>query len=134
MIDKLLAGGVAVLVVTLGVTGLMLKRSIAAQAQLETKVLAQQAVINQKEADAKLNAKVVQDLATKVLNTETKVVTVTEKVYVAPRTTACVEQPSVRIAIDGMRDIYGDSLRAPGGREPQAPVQTARPAAGTAQR
>lgn len=134
MIDKFFAGGAVVLAVALGITGGLLKRSWTAQAALETKVVEQKAIIDQKEADAKLNAKVVQDLATKVLNTETKVVTVTEKIYVAPKTTVCADQPSVRLAIDGVRDLYSDSLRAPGGRQPQAPVQAAGPPAGAAKR
>ena len=132
--QRVIAGAAIVMAVALGVGGVLLKHAWSRQAQLETQVMAQKAVIDQKEADAKLNAKVVQDLATKVANTETKVVTVTEKVYVAPKTTVCVEQPSVRIAIDGVRDLYGDSLRAPGGRQPQAPVQTAGPSTGAAKR
>lgn len=122
------------LMISVGIMGALLKQSWTKQGELEIQIVSQRAVIAQREADIQVNARAVAQLSEKLLATDTKVVTVTEKVYVAPRTTACVEQPSVRIAIDGVRDLYGDSLRAPDRRQPQGPLQTAQPAARTPQR
>jgi hypothetical protein len=120
--------------VTVAVIGFLLWESVKAQAKLEVKLVAADAVIKQKEADAKLNAIAVSQLAEKIASTETKVVTVTEKIYVAPKTTVCAEQPSVRLAIDGVRDLYGDSVRPPSGRQPQGTLQAAGAAGRASQR
>lgn len=123
---RALSIGCAVLVVLLGVAGVLLRNAWAAEGALKTQLAEAQKVIDQREKDGRENAKAVAQLAEKLANTETKVVTVTEKIYAAPRTTACVEQPSIRAAIGGLRDLYADPLPAAGRRQPQV----AMPAAG----
>ena len=63
-------------------------------------------VIKQAEADKAANAKAVQQLAQKLNDTETKVVTVTEKVYAAPITRDCAQSPAMRAASDGLRQLF----------------------------
>jgi hypothetical protein len=81
-----------------------------------TKLDAANAVIEQREEDAKLNAVAVAQLAQKLIDTETKVITVTEKVYAAPVTRECAQSPAMRAASSGMRAILssgqaGDSAK-----------------------
>jgi hypothetical protein len=88
----------------------------------ETKLNAANAVIEQREKDAKANAVAVAQLAQKLTDTETKVITVTEKVYAAPVTRECAQSPAMRAASDGLRAILhggqaGDSAK------PAAPVR-----------
>jgi hypothetical protein len=87
-----------------------------------TKLKAANAVIEQAEKDKVANAKAVQQLAQKLTDTETKVVTVTEKVYAAPVTRDCAQSPAMRAASDGLRQLF------PGGqaddrRQPAAAVR-----------
>jgi hypothetical protein len=119
---KYLAIGMAVLVALLGVAGFLLKRSYEANGALETKLAGAQAVIDQREADAKANAIAVAQLAQKLNDTETKVITVTEKIYAAPVTRACVDSPSMRAARDGIRELLAKppTVPAPVRREPPA--------------
>jgi type II secretory pathway pseudopilin PulG len=133
-VTRYLAIGCIGLALLLGATGLMLKRAWAANGALETQLASAQAVIDQRERDAKENAKAVAQLADKLVNTEAKVVTVTERIYSAPKTVACVEQPSIRAAIGGLRDLYTDPLPATGGRQLAAPVPAPGPPAGPAKR
>lgn len=127
---KYLAIGMAVLVALLAVSGWSLKNAYAENGALEIKVKNAQAIIDQREADAKANAVAVAQLAQKLNDTEIKVITVTERIYSAPKTTVCPEQPAIRAAIDGLPDIYRSAaLPAPGGRQPAAAVPaTAAPA------
>lgn len=88
----------------------------------ETKLAAANAVIEQRELDAKENAKAVALLAQKLNDTETKVITVTERIYSAPVTRECAASPSMRAASDGVRALIhggqaGDSA------QPVAPVR-----------
>jgi hypothetical protein len=71
----------------------------------QAKLKAANAVIEQREADAKANAIAVAQLAQKLNDTETKVVTVTEKVYAAPVTRECAQSPAMRAATDGVRAL-----------------------------
>ncbi len=71
----------------------------------ETKLAAANAVIAQREEDQRENAKAVAQLAQKLRDTETKVVTVTEKIYAAPVTRECAASPSMRAASDGVRAV-----------------------------
>ncbi len=82
----------------------------------ETKLLAANAVIEQPKRDAKENARAVAQLAQKLADAETKVITVTEKIYAAPVTRECVDSPSMRAATDGVRALIsggqaGDSAK-----------------------
>ena len=75
----------------------------------------------QHDEDLKRNADAIEKLADKLRDTETKVVTVTEKVYAAPITRDCAQSPAMRAASDGLRQLF------PGGqavdrREPAAAV------------
>ena len=72
----------------------------------ETRLSAANAVIEQREKDAKLNAIAVAQLAQKLNETETKVITVTEKVYAAPITRECAQSPAMRAASDGLRQLF----------------------------
>jgi hypothetical protein len=72
----------------------------------ETKLDAANAVIEQAEKDKVANAKAVQQLAQKLSDTETKVITVTEKVYAAPITRDCAQSPAMRAASDGLRQLF----------------------------
>ena len=74
----------------------------AANAKLD----AAYAVIEQAEKDKVANAKAVQQLAQKLNDTETKVITVTEKVYAAPITRDCAQSPAMRAASDGLRQLF----------------------------
>lgn len=126
--------GCAVLALALALTGTLLKKAWSDNGALETQLASAKAVIDQREKDAKENAKAVAQLAQKLADTETKVVTVTEKIYAAPRTTACVEQPAIRASLGGLRDIYANPLPAGDRRQPQVALPGAGPAAGSAQR
>jgi septal ring factor EnvC (AmiA/AmiB activator) len=88
-----------------------------------------QAIIAQREEDAKENAKAVAQLAQKLQDTETKVITVTERIYSAQKTTVCPEQPAIRAAIDGVRDIYADPIQTPDRRRPAPAVPASGPPA-----
>jgi hypothetical protein len=92
-----------------------------------TKLDAANAVIEQAEKDKVANAKAVQQLAQKLTDTETKVVTVTEKVYAAPVTRDCAQSPAMRAASDGLRQLFPSS-QADDRRQPAAAVP--RPAVG----
>lgn len=71
----------------------------------ETRLSAANAVIAQREADAKANALVVAQLAQKLNDTETKVITVTERIYQAPITRECAASPSMKAASEGVREL-----------------------------
>lgn len=78
------------------------------------------AIIVQREADAKANAIAVAQLAQKLSDTETKVITVTEKVYAAPITRECAQSPAMRAASDGLRQLFPAAGQA--GNRPGAPA------------
>lgn len=131
---RALAIGCLGLALLLGVTGFLLKQAYAANGALEIKLSSAQAVIAQREKDMAENAKAVAQLAQKLSDTETKVVTVTEKIYAAPRTTACVEQPSIRAALGGLRDVYADPVPTGDRRQPQVALPAAGVPAGPGKR
>jgi hypothetical protein len=133
-VTKYLAIGVGVLLLALGVSGWLLKRAWAENGALETRLKSAQAIIDQREQDQRDNARVIAQLSQKLSDTETKVVTVTERIYSAPKTEVCRATPAIRAAIDGVRDIYAPALQAPGGREPAATVPGPGPAVGRPQR
>lgn len=88
----------------------------------ETRLAAANAVIEQRELDAKENAKAVAQLAQKLTDTETKVITVTEKIYAAPVTRECAASPSMRAASDGVRALISGG-QAGDRPQPAAPVR-----------
>lgn len=88
----------------------------------ETRLAAANAVIEQRELDAKENAKAVAQLAQKLAETETKVVTVTERIYSAPVTRECAASPSMRAASDGVRALISGG-QAGDRAQPAAPVR-----------
>lgn len=115
---KFLAIGAAVLLALLAVSGFLLKRAIAENGALETKLAGAQAVIDQREKDAAENAKAVAQLAQKLQDTETKVVTVTERIYSAPTTRDCVKSPAVKSALDFVQQrAIAPTLQAPDRRQ-----------------
>jgi len=88
----------------------------------ETRLAAANAVIEQRELDAKENAKAVAQLAQKLNDTETKVITVTERIYAAPVTRECAASPSMRAASDGVRALISGG-QAGDSAQPVAPVR-----------
>ena len=108
--------------IALAAAGLLIwalfERLDAVQARLDTA----NAVIEQAEKDKAANAKAVAQLAQKLSDTETKVITQVEKVYAAPITRDCAQSPAMRAASDGLRQLF------PGGqaddrRKPAAAVR-----------
>jgi hypothetical protein len=86
------------------------------------KLSAANAVIAQREADAKANAVAVAQLAQKLNDTETKVITVVEKVYAAPVTRECAQSPAMRAATDGVRNLLQGGQAGHSG-QPAPPVR-----------
>lgn len=74
------------------------------------------AVIAQRESDMKLSAQIVAQQADALAKLETKVITVTEKIYAAPVTRECAQSPSMRAASDSLRDIIAPAGGSPAGR------------------
>lgn len=115
--SKYLTIGCGVLAALLVAASLLLKSSWAESGKLKVKLADAQAVIDQREQDAKDNAKAVAQLAQRLNDTETKVVTVTEKIYAAPRTDACAKSPAMRAASGGLRELFAlQAVQAPSGR------------------
>lgn|GEM_PF-2936994 len=131
---RALAIGCLVLALGLGAAGVLLKRAWAAEGALEAKLKSAKAVIDQRENDIRENAKAVAQLADKLHQTETKVVTVTEKIYAAPITRDCAQSPAMRAALGGLRDIYADPVPAGDRRQPQVAVPAPSASAGTGKR
>lgn len=82
-----------------------------------------EAVIAVREDDARRSAEVVARLADTLSKTETKVITVTEKIYAAPITRQCADSPAMRAAGDGMRELFGGAGQADPGPKPAAAVR-----------
>lgn len=72
----------------------------------EVKLAAANAVIAQREEDQKANAKAVAQLAQKLADTESRVITQVERVYAAPVTRDCAQSPAMRAASDGLRQLF----------------------------
>ena len=94
------------------------------------------AVLAQREADAQANAVVVAQLAQKLKDTETKVITVTERIYAAPVTRACGQSPAIRAALDGVQLLYDKpaAVQTGGGAKPAAALPGPRSGAAGPQR
>ncbi len=121
--SRYLAIGAGVLAALLVVSGILLKMAWAENGKLEVQLAAASAVIAQKEADARLSADIVRKQADALTKLETKVVTVTERIYSAPVTRECAASPSMRAASVGVRDIIAPTSGADPGREPSPPVR-----------
>jgi hypothetical protein len=115
------------------VAGVLLKSAWAENGAIQTKLDAAAGVIKQAEEDKVANAKAVQQLAQKLTDTETKVVTVTEKVYAAPVTRDCAQSPAMRAASDGLRQLFPVG-QADDRRQPAAAVPGSAAGTGGAQR
>ena len=120
---KYLAIGAGVLGILLLASGILLKLAWAENGKLEVKLAAATAVIAQKEADARLSAEIVSRQADALSKLETKVITVTEKIYAAPVTRECAASPSMRAASDGVRSIIAPAGGADPGRLAAPPVR-----------
>ncbi len=121
---KYMAIGMVVLVALLGVSGFLLKQSYAANGALETKLAGAQAIIDQREKDAKANAIAVAQLAQKLNDTETKVITVTERIYAAPVTRECIKSAPIKSALDFVQQrAVGPTVQDPDRRLTPAPLQ-----------
>jgi hypothetical protein len=90
---------------------------------VQTKLDAANAVIDQREKDAKANAIAVAQLAQKLTDTETKVITVTEKIYAAPVTRECAQSPAMRAASSGVRQLLLQGGEAGDSAKPAAPLR-----------
>jgi hypothetical protein len=122
-VTKYLAIGAGVLAALLVVAGVLLKLAWAENGKLEVQLAAATAVIAQKEADARLSADIVRKQADALTKLETKVVTVTERIYSAPITRECAASPSMRAASVGVRDIIAPAGGADPGRQPTPAVR-----------
>jgi hypothetical protein len=122
-VSKYLAIGAGVLAVLLVASGILLKMAWAENGKLEVKLAAANAVIAQKESDARLSADIVARQADALAKLETKVVTVTERIYSAPVTRECAASPSMRAASDGVRAIIAPAGGADPGRQPAPAVR-----------
>ncbi len=121
--SRYLAIGAGVLAALLVVSGILLKLAWAENGKLEVQLAAASAVIAQKEADARLSADIVRKQADALTKLETKVVTVTERIYSAPVTRECAASPSMRAASVGVRDIISPTGGADPGRQPAPAVR-----------
>jgi hypothetical protein len=121
--SRILAIGAGVLAALLVVAGILLKMAWAENGKLEVKLAAATAIIAQKEADARLSAEIVSRQADALSKLETKVVTVTERIYSAPVTRECAASPSMRAATVGVRDIIAPASGADPGRVSTPPVR-----------
>jgi hypothetical protein len=92
--------------IALAIAGLVIWGLVERTAAINTELAAAKGVIRQHEEDAKKNAAAVQQLADALSKTETKVITVTEKVYAAPITRDCAQSPAMRAASDGLRQLF----------------------------
>jgi hypothetical protein len=114
--QALLASLIALAVAGVAIWGLWERN-----AAIGIELAAAKGVIKQAEEDKAANARAVQQLAQKLNDTETKVVTVTEKVYAAPITRDCAQSPAMRAASDGLRQLF-PSGQADDRRQPAAAV------------
>ena len=117
---KLIA--IAALAALLATAGVLLKNAWAENGSLDIELEAANAVIKQREEDQRLNAIAVAQLAQKLNDTETKVITQVEKVYAAPVTRDCAQSPAMRAASDGLRQLFPGG-QAASGREPAAALR-----------
>jgi hypothetical protein len=108
--------------IALAVAGVVIWGLLGRLEAKEIELAAAKGVIEQAEKDKAANAKAVQQLAQKLTDTETKVVTVTEKVYAAPVTRDCAQSPAMRAASDGLRQLFpvgqADDRRQPAAAMP----------------
>lgn len=119
--------------IALAIAGVVIWGLIERNAAIGTELAAAKGVIEQAEKDKGANAKAVQQLAQKLQDTETKVVTVTEKVYAAPVTRDCAQSPAMRAASDGLRQLFPVG-QANDRRQPAAAVPGSAAGTGGAQR
>lgn len=120
---KYLAIGAGVLAALLVASGILLKMAWAENGKLEVQLAAANAVIAKKESDARLSADIVAKQADALAKLETKVVTVTERIYSAPVTRECAASPSMRAASDGVRAIIAPAGGADPRRQPAPAVR-----------
>jgi hypothetical protein len=119
--------------IALVIAGVLIWGLIERNAAIGAEFAAAKGVIEQAEKDKAANAKAVQQLAQKLQDTETKVVTVTEKVYAAPVTRDCAQSPAMRAASDGLRQLFPVG-QADDRRQPAAAVPGSAAGTGGAQR
>jgi len=116
------------------IAGLMLLGALWYRGQYEHCLAAGAAALKaQHDEDLKRNADAIQKLADQLRDTETKVVTVTEKVYAAPITRDCAQSPAMRAASDGLRQLFS-GREAERRREPAAAVPGSNAGAGGGKR
>ena len=108
--------------IALVIAGVLIWGLIERNAAIGAEFAAAKGVIEQAEKDKAANAKAVQQLAQKLQDTETKVVTVTEKVYAAPVTRDCAQSPAMRAASDGLRQLF-PGRQADDRRQPPAAMR-----------
>ena len=92
--------------IALAVAGVVIWGLLGRLEAKETELAAAKGVIDQAEKDKVANARAVQQLAQKLSDTETKVITQVEKVYAAPVTRDCTQSPAMRAASDGLRQLF----------------------------
>jgi hypothetical protein len=97
----------------LAIAGALLWSLWGRLAAAEARVAAANAVIEQHERDRTANVKAVAQLAQKLNDTETRVVTITEKVLAAPITRDCAQSPAMRAASEGLRQLFPSAPEMP---------------------
>jgi hypothetical protein len=119
--------------IALAIAGVVIWGLLGRLEAKDTELAAAKGIIEQAEKDKAANAKAVAQLAQKLTDTETKVVTVTEKVYAAPVTRDCAQSPAMRAASDGLRQLFPVG-QADDRRQPAAAVSGSAAGTGGAQR
>jgi hypothetical protein len=116
--------------IALAIAGVVIWGLLGRLEAKDTELAAAKGIIEQAEKDKAANAKAVAQLAQKLTDTETKVVTVTEKVYAAPVTRDCAQSPAMRAASDGLRQLFpvgqADDRRQPAAAVPGSAAGTGR--------
>ena len=119
-----------ILIVVLAVVGVgavaegwLLKASYEKNGELQVELANSQAIVRQREEDAKLSAQIVAAQADALQRLDVKVVTQIERIYAAPVTMACSRTPVVVATTRGVRDIINPDLQPPAGRLAPAPLQ-----------
>lgn len=122
------------LAAALALCGVLIWGLFERNAAIGTELSAARGVIRQHEEDRRKNEEAVQQLVAKLRDTETKVITVTEKVYAAPVTRDCAQSPAMRAASDGLRQLFGSGGQTDDRRQPAAAVPGPGAGAGGRQR
>jgi hypothetical protein len=111
---------VGVLLVAAGAGIVALKASWQAEGAAQVVAADRQAVIEQKERDARLSAALIANQAAQLAELSARAQTVITRIDHAPSTTGC--GPVMRDASRGLQQLFAGSGGSPAGRQPAAVV------------